>query len=82
MIGFGPVQNSMGGAGVGATYFLPTVKYSATGTDTGVPGPNPFVNQPGVTFQSDKGATPRTSTPAPPSPATSRCASPRASPAS
>ena len=24
MIGFGPVQNSMGGVGVGATYFLPT----------------------------------------------------------
>ena len=35
MIGFGPVQNSMGGVGVGATYFLPTVKYSASGIDAG-----------------------------------------------
>ncbi|HET8725731.1 MAG TPA: outer membrane protein transport protein [Anaeromyxobacteraceae bacterium] len=83
MIGFGPVQNSMGGVGVGATldsasvlsnpagmselggrvdfgatWFLPTVKYSATGTDTGQPGPNPFVNQPGVTLESNRGASP------------------------
>ena len=79
MIGFGPVQNSMGGVGVGATldaasiltnpagmselggrvdfgatYFLPTVKYSATGIDP----TNMLVNQPGVTLQSDKGASP------------------------
>ena len=79
MIGFGPVQNSMGGVGVGATldaasilsnpagmselggrvdfgatYFLPTVKYSATGIDP----TNMLVNQPGVTIQSDKGASP------------------------
>ena len=83
MIGFGPVQNSMGGVGVGATldsasilsnpagitdlgarvdfgatFFLPTVKYSATGTDTGQPGPNPFVNQPGVTLESSRGGSP------------------------
>jgi long-chain fatty acid transport protein len=81
MIGFGPVQNSMGGVGVGATldaasvlsnpagmselggrvdfgatYFLPTVKYSATGIDAGQG--NQLVNQPGVTIQSDKGASP------------------------
>jgi len=80
MIGFGPVQNSMGGVGVGATldaasvlsnpagmselggrvdfgatYFLPTVKYSATES----PGfGNQLVNQSGVTLQSDKGASP------------------------
>ena len=82
MIGFGPVQNSMGGVGVGATldaasvlsnpagmselggrvdfgatYFLPTVKYSASGIDAGAPQPG-LVNQPGVTFTSDKGASP------------------------
>ncbi len=81
MIGFGPVQNSMGGVGVGATldaasiltnpagisdlggrvdfgatFFSPTVKYSATGIDAGQG--NQLVNQPGVTFQSDKGASP------------------------
>jgi long-chain fatty acid transport protein len=81
MIGFGPVQNSMGGVGVGATldaasvlsnpagmselggrvdfgatYFLPTVKYSATGIDAGQG--NLLVNQPGVTFESDRGASP------------------------
>lgn len=79
MIGFGPVQNSMGGVGVGATldaasvlsnpagmselggrvdfgatYFLPTVKYSATGIDP----TNMLVNQPGATLQSDRGASP------------------------
>jgi long-chain fatty acid transport protein len=83
MIGFGPVQNSMGGVGVGATldsasilsnpagmtelggridfgatFFLPTVKYSAAGTDTGQPGPNPFVNQPGATLESSRGGSP------------------------
>jgi long-chain fatty acid transport protein len=77
MIGFGPVQNSMGGVGVGATldaasvlsnpagmselggrvdfgatYFMPTVKYSATGIDPSL------VNQPGVTLESDRGASP------------------------
>jgi len=82
MIGFGPVQNSMGGVGVGATldaasvlsnpagmselggrvdfgatYFLPTVKYSASGIDAAAPQPA-LVNQPGVTFESDKGASP------------------------
>ena len=82
MIGFGPVQNSMGGVGVGATldaasvlsnpagmselggrvdfgatYFLPTVKYSATGIDAAAPQPG-LVNQPGVTFTSDRGASP------------------------
>ena len=82
MIGFGPVQNSMGGVGVGATldaasvlsnpagmselggrvdfgatYFLPTVKYSASGIDAGAPQPG-LVNHPGVTFTSDKGASP------------------------
>jgi len=82
MIGFGPVQNSMGGVGVGATldaasvlsnpagmselggrvdfgatYFLPTVKYSASGIDAAAPQPG-LVNQPGVTFTSDKGASP------------------------
>jgi long-chain fatty acid transport protein len=81
MIGFGPVQNSMGGVGVGATldaasvlsnpagmselggrvdfgatYFMPTVKYSATGIDAGQG--NQLVNQPGVTLTSDKGASP------------------------
>ncbi len=80
MIGFGPVQNSMGGVGVGATldsasilsnpagmselglrvdfgatYFSPSVKYSAT-ESPGLGGM--VVNQPGVTFQSDKGASP------------------------
>jgi long-chain fatty acid transport protein len=83
MIGFGPVQNSMGGVGVGATldaacvlsnpagmselggrvdfaaaYFIPTVKYSAVGSPTGQPGPNPFINLPDVTLTSDKGASP------------------------
>jgi len=82
MIGFGPVQNSMGGVGVGATldaasvlsnpagmselggrvdfgatYFLPTVKYSASGIDAAAPQPG-LVNQPGVTFTSDRGASP------------------------
>ena len=82
MIGFGPVQNSMGGVGVGATldaasvlsnpagmselggrvdfgatYFLPTVKYSASGIDAAAPQPG-LVNQPGATFTSDKGASP------------------------
>ena len=82
MIGFGPVQNAMGGVGVGATldaasvlsnpagmselggrvdfgatYFLPTVKYSASGIDAAAPQPG-LVNQPGVTFTSDKGASP------------------------
>jgi long-chain fatty acid transport protein len=80
MIGFGPVQNSMGGVGVaatldsasilsnpagmselggrvdfGATCFSPTVKYSAT-ESPGFGGM--LVNQPGVTLQSDKGASP------------------------
>lgn len=77
MIGFGPVQNSMGGVGVGATldaasvlsnpagmselggrvdfgatYFMPTVKYSATGIAPGI------VANDGVTIQSDRGASP------------------------
>lgn len=77
MIGFGPVQNSMGGVGVGATldaasvlsnpagmselagrvdfgatYFLPTVKYSATGIAPGI------VANDGVTIESDRGASP------------------------
>ena len=83
MIGFGPVQNSMGGVGVGATldsasilsnpagitelggrvdfgatFFLPTVKYSAEGSP--VPGAtvNPFVNAPGATFESSRGGSP------------------------
>jgi long-chain fatty acid transport protein len=77
MIGFGPVQNSMGGVGVGATldaasvlsnpagmselggrvdfgatYFLPTVKYSATGIAPGI------VTNDGVTIESNRGASP------------------------
>ena len=77
MIGFGPVQNSMGGVGVGATldaasvlsnpagmselggrvdfgatYFMPTVKYSATGIAPGI------VANDGVTIESDRGASP------------------------
>ena len=77
LIGFGPVQDSMGGVGVGATldsacmatnpagmselggrvdfgasYFKPTVSYSATGIAS------QLVNQPGVTLSSDKGASP------------------------
>ncbi len=81
MIGFGPVQNSMGGVGVGATldsacvlsnpagmaeqggrvdlgatWFLPTVKYSASGIDAGAG--NQLVNQPGVTIESNRGASP------------------------
>jgi long-chain fatty acid transport protein len=81
MIGFGPVQNSMGGVGVGATldaasiltnpagisdmgarfdfgatFFLPTVKYSASGIDAGAT--NQLVNQPGVTFESSRGGSP------------------------
>jgi long-chain fatty acid transport protein len=77
MIGFGPVQNSMGGVGVGATldaasvlsnpagmselggrvdfgatYFLPTVKYSATGIAPGI------VTNDGVTIESSRGASP------------------------
>lgn len=85
LIGFGPVQDSMGGVGVaatldsacmvtnpagmtelggrldfGASYFKPTVQYSATGIDASVPPPQGhlLVNQPGVTFTSDKGASP------------------------
>jgi long-chain fatty acid transport protein len=79
MIGFGPVQNSMGGVGVGATldsasiltnpagitelggrldfgatYFSPSVEYSAAGIDP----TNMLVNQPGVTLKSDRGASP------------------------
>ncbi len=81
MIGFGPVQNSMGGVGVGATldaasilsnpagitelggrvdfgatFFLPTVKYSASGIDAG--HGNMLVNQPGVTLESSRGGSP------------------------
>jgi long-chain fatty acid transport protein len=77
MIGFGPVQNSMGGVGVGATldaasvlsnpagmselggrvdfgatWFLPTVKYSATGIAPGL------VTNDGATLTSDRGASP------------------------
>ena len=77
LIGFGPVQDSMGGIGVGATldsacmatnpagmsdlggrvdfgasYFKPTVSYSATGIAS------QLVNQPGVNISSDKGASP------------------------
>ena len=77
MIGFGPVQNSMGGVGVGATldaasvlsnpagmselggrvdfgatYFMPTVKYSATGIAPGI------VANDGATIESDRGASP------------------------
>jgi len=77
MIGFGPVQNSMGGVGVGATldaasvlsnpagmselggrvdfgatYFLPTVEYSATGIAPGI------VTNDGVTIESSRGASP------------------------
>lgn len=85
MIGFGPVQNSMGGVGVGATldsasiltnpagmpdlggrvdfgatWFSPTVRYSAEGNPAGtMPGSyNLFVNQPGVELKSDRGASP------------------------
>ena len=85
LIGFGPVQDSMGGVGVsatldsacmatnpagmaelggrvdfGASYFKPSVSYSATGIDAAVAPPQGhlLVNQPGVTFSSDKGASP------------------------
>jgi len=75
MIGFSPVQNGMGGVGVGATLdggsvltnpagitelgarldvglttFKPDVEYKATGIAP------PFVNQDGVTFKTDRGA--------------------------
>jgi len=77
MIGFGPVQNSMGGASAATsldgavmasnpagladvggrfdfagTYFKPTVSYSATGIAP------PFVNNPGATLDSNRGASP------------------------
>ena len=77
MTGFGPVQNSMGGTGVGATldaasivsnpagmtelggridfgatYFKPSVEYSATGIGPGL------VLKNGQTIQSDRGASP------------------------
>jgi long-chain fatty acid transport protein len=85
MIGFGPVQNSMGGVGVGATldassiasnpagltdlgsrldvglgFFKPTVSYSATGTPTGAPPPNPpsMIAADGATIDSDRGGSP------------------------
>jgi long-chain fatty acid transport protein len=85
MIGFGPVQNSMGGVGVGATldassiasnpagltdlgsrldvglgFFKPTVSYSATGTPTGAPPPNPpsMIATDGATIDSDRGGSP------------------------
>jgi len=77
MIGFGPVQRSMGGTSVGvsldaasvlsnpagmsdlggridfgASYFMPTVEYNATGAAPGA------VNQNGATIESDRGASP------------------------
>jgi len=85
MVGFGPVQNSMGGVGVGATldassiatnpagiadlgqrldlavgYFKPTVSYSATGTPTGAPAPNPpsMIGADGASVSSDRGGSP------------------------
>jgi long-chain fatty acid transport protein len=85
MIGFGPVQNSMGGVGVGATldasaiasnpagltdlgsrldvglgFFKPTVSYSATGTPTGAPPPNPpsMIAADGATIDSGRGGSP------------------------
>ena len=77
MIGFGPVQRSMGGVSVGATldaasvltnpagmadlatridfgasYFMPTVEYKATGAGPGV------ITNDGETIESDRGASP------------------------
>ncbi len=77
MIGFGPIQNSMGGVSVGlpldsatvlsnpagmsdlqrridfgATYFKPSVEYSANGVGPG------FIANNGTTFDSDRGPSP------------------------
>lgn len=82
MIGFGPVQNSMGGASVGATldaasvltnpagitelggrfdfgatFFSPTVKYTANDGPAS-PSGGFFINQDGVEFESDRNPSP------------------------